>query len=323
MILASRRPLVTPSRRAKSVFTAQAGADDDPTRWGAALLYGQAWDYADTDALQTANKFFCLPTPDGGRGNHLTELITTDPVFPKCVRITHKYNDDQSGDTGDVPRHFSSDFSSGDCWARFRFKYYPGFTTSGTYPTGAAASWKQIFLHYGAGAGNRFEYELLGSKWFCAYAPSGVGNLSGATILSGPVESLGEVQDLNLTTAFNAFTTAQWIETVQHYVRYNGNLNARWRWWCRQLSENDVRVNNSWYFTGRERSTDGAMPPIVNVSAGINRNKTSAADALSTTAYSGSGSGGPFKGYHSYWAQIEVVDGTQQADPYGVASWGL
>jgi hypothetical protein len=300
--------------------------NDDPARWGAALLYGQAWDYTDTAALQAAGKFFCLPLPDTlHRGDHLTELITTDPIFAKCVRICHRYNDDDAGASGgDVPRHTSNtNFSVGSAWVRTRFKYYPGFTTSGTYPV-AAASWKQIFVGYGDGAGNRFEFELLGATWFCAYVPTGgnTGTMGGPTVLSEPT-ALGEVQDLNIATTFNALNNAQWFETIQHYERFNADASARWRWWFRQLSVNDVRVDNNWYFTGRERTCTGTMPPIINLQCGINRNKTSPADALSSTDYSGSGVGGPFRGLHSYWAQLEVVDGTQVADPYGLAGWGV
>jgi hypothetical protein len=244
-----------------------------------------------TKYASTADLLNNITSNAGGSGSTVTALYH-DGVDARLVELdktvlynghpTMKYK--QPGGVADTPKlgvYFSA---RRHIWYRFKVRFSPGFSTTGTL-TNSSNAYKLIAWGWGGPDGSG-RIEITNTTQYQLYenvqsGPSLIGG--GKYLMAG-----------NITTEWTGGGWYDYIVEVDH-TQPTGII----RLWRAKDGQTPVYQGQM-----QETMNNGSMmPPLTNISVGLNFNQIRA----------------PGQTQAVWWGQWEVIDGTQHPNPYGVS----
>lgn len=217
--------------------------------------------------------------------------LVPDPIFGQVVSMRQPKDTSTTGCCGWTPLKFVGFPRLLDkAWFRVKVRFSPGFTPIGPYPSGAANSYKLLFMLW-QGYSERAEIEFSnGTQYIIGFSFQGV------SCSSTSLPKLGG----GITSVSNEWTSGEWFEYIMYYEKTGPNA-ARMRFWKRQLSQSGAINPGPWYMQGEDVvNCSNATPQARAINLGGNKNKTTPADQ------------------YVFWGPFEVVDGLQYPNPFGV-----
>jgi hypothetical protein len=174
-------------------------------------------------------------------------------------------------------------------------KYSVGWTTRGPEPAGSNNSYKIAFITW-SGASQRMDLTWANTDRYVFGASYGL--------------TRTEITLPTTTGWYNAaeateWDGVEWWEFVMNYERISPTEGLN-RFWRRQLTSNGVMVNKPFSFSGwKHTATVGTLPRAAAISLGANKNNCTPNEQF------------------ILWGPYEVVDGSINSNPYGLAGDGL